>query len=53
LYREIINSDSEYYGGSNVGNAQLVPTTPGPQHGYDQYLDLILPPLACLILRKE
>jgi len=51
-YQEIINSDSRFYGGSNVGNAGLVGTIPGEQHGYQQYLNLTLPPLACVILRK-
>lgn len=51
-FREIINSDSEYYGGSNVGNGDIISTVSGPQHGFDQYLNLVLPPLACLILRK-
>ncbi len=36
-YREIINSDSEYYGGSNVGNGEIISTVSGSQHGYDQY----------------
>jgi len=52
-FREVVNSDSEYYGGSNVGNGEIVSTVSGPQHGYDQYLNLVLPPLACLILRKN
>jgi 1,4-alpha-glucan branching enzyme len=51
-FREVINSDSEYYGGSNVGNGEIISTISGPQHGYDQYLNLVLPPLTCLILRK-
>jgi 1,4-alpha-glucan branching enzyme len=51
-YEEIINSDSRFYGGSDVGNAGLVGTIPGEQHGYQQYLSLTLPPLGCLVLRK-
>jgi 1,4-alpha-glucan branching enzyme len=51
-FREILNSDSIHYGGSNAGNAGLIHTEDGPQHGYSQYLSLALPPLACLILRK-
>jgi 1,4-alpha-glucan branching enzyme len=51
-YREIINSDSGYYGGSNVGNGEIISTISEAQHGYDQCLNLVLPPLACLILRK-
>jgi len=51
-YSEILNSDSSYYGGSNLGNSGLVTTTPSAHHGYQQHLKLTLPPLACLIFRK-
>jgi 1,4-alpha-glucan branching enzyme len=51
-YRELINSDSVHYGGSGVGNGGVVVTSAGSQHGYDQHVALVLPPLACLILRK-
>lgn len=51
-YQEIINSDSEHYGGSGVGNGGFVVTSEGPQHGYAQQLRLVLPPLSCLILKK-
>jgi 1,4-alpha-glucan branching enzyme len=51
-YQEILNSDSEYYGGSNAGNGGFVNTQPEPKHGYDQSLNLILPPLSCLVFRK-
>lgn len=51
-YRELINSDSVHYGGSGVGNGGVVVTSAGSQHGYDQHVELVLPPLACLILRK-
>jgi 1,4-alpha-glucan branching enzyme len=52
-YREILNSDSEFYAGGNVGNAGLICTNPEPKHGYGQSLKLNLPPLACIILEKE
>jgi len=51
-YEEVINSDSAYYGGSDIGNAGRVRTQPGSYHGYGQFLELRLPPLGCLILRK-
>lgn len=50
-YRETINSDSEWYGGSNLGNGGLIYTEPRPFHSYAQSLLLTLPPLSCLILR--
>lgn len=51
-YREILNSDSSYYGGSNTGNNGLVVTVPSAHHGYEQHLGLTLPPLSCLVFRK-
>ena len=52
-YKEILNSDSEYYGGGNVGNAGFIVAKQGRHHGYEQFLELTLPPLACLILTKS
>ncbi len=48
-YREVLNSDSTYYGGSNLGNA-AVATEPVACMGYPQSLVLTLPPLAGLVL---
>ncbi|WP_243042383.1 1,4-alpha-glucan branching protein GlgB [Dyella sedimenti] len=52
-WRELCNTDSAFYGGSNVGNGGVVSTLPQPSHGYAQSLTLRLPPLATLILRAE
>jgi 1,4-alpha-glucan branching enzyme len=52
VYNEILNSDSEHYGGSNVGNGGAIHTEDKPCHGYDQSLNLTLPPLGALILRR-
>jgi 1,4-alpha-glucan branching enzyme len=49
-YRERINSDSVYYGGSNVGNIDFVAAQDIPFHGFAQSVALTLPPLGCLIL---
>ncbi len=51
-YKEILNSDSEYYGGGNIGNAGFIMAKQGHYHGYEQYLELTLPPLAGLILTR-
>jgi 1,4-alpha-glucan branching enzyme len=48
-YRELINSDSEIYGGSNLGNAGVAFTEPIAAHGFDDSLRLNLPPLAFLL----
>jgi 1,4-alpha-glucan branching enzyme len=49
-YREILNSDSTFYGGSNVGNAGTLKATSKPWMGFPCSLELTLPPLAALIL---
>jgi 1,4-alpha-glucan branching enzyme len=49
FYREILNSDSEYYGGSNMGNGGGLSTDPVPQHGRPQSLAVTLPPLAVVV----
>jgi 1,4-alpha-glucan branching enzyme len=51
FYQEILNSDSEYYWGTNVGNAGGIQTEYVSFHGYDQSLSLTLPPLATLMLK--
>jgi 1,4-alpha-glucan branching enzyme len=50
-WRELLNTDSAFYGGSNMGNGGVVPTTPVQRHGEAQSLELTLPPLAALYLR--
>jgi 1,4-alpha-glucan branching enzyme len=52
-YREVLNSDSEFYGGSNVGNFGAIETQPIESHGYPQSLALTLPPLGALVLSYE
>jgi 1,4-alpha-glucan branching enzyme len=47
-YREILNSDSSLYGGSNQGNAGAVIAEKIPWHGLSHSLSLTLPPLATL-----
>ncbi|HEX7416523.1 MAG TPA: 1,4-alpha-glucan branching protein GlgB [Steroidobacteraceae bacterium] len=49
-YREIFNSDSEYYGGSNVGNLASVQARAEPYMGFPCSIDLTLPPLAGIVL---
>jgi 1,4-alpha-glucan branching enzyme len=52
-WREVLNTDSAYYGGSNVGNAGLMTTAPHAAHGNAQSLTLVLPPLATILFRFE
>ncbi|MGD0958849.1 MAG: 1,4-alpha-glucan branching protein GlgB [Methylomonas sp.] len=50
-YREIFNSDSHYYDGSNTGNGQ-VSSSPQPWMGMEHSVLVTLPPLAGIILEK-
>jgi 1,4-alpha-glucan branching enzyme len=52
-YREILNSDSEVYGGSNLGNQGAVETDEIPSHNHPASLSLVLPPLAIVVLKPE
>ncbi len=49
-YRERINSDSVYYGGSDLGNEGRIEVEKIPSHGFPQSISPVIPPLACLIL---
>lgn len=51
FYREILNSDSSHYWGSNVGNEGGAPTEEFPFHGYDHSISLTLPPLSTVYLK--
>jgi 1,4-alpha-glucan branching enzyme len=53
FYRERLNSDSDLYGGSNVGNAGGLQTEKTPSHGQAQSLSLTVPPLGILLLKPE
>ena len=51
-YREILNTDSHWYGGSNMGNGDLE-TEAHASHGYGQSLCLTVPPLAVVYLKPQ
>ncbi len=53
FWREIFNSDSAFYGGSNTGNGAGLMSERQPWMGYDQSLVLTLPPLAGVILAQD
>jgi 1,4-alpha-glucan branching enzyme len=52
-YREIFNSDSEFYAGSNVGNFPGVMAEEVPWHGRPYSLEITLPPLAALVFKPQ
>jgi 1,4-alpha-glucan branching enzyme len=51
-YREVLNTDSEYYGGSNCGNAGVIAVQEIPWMGYGHSIEVTLPPLAALFLQR-
>ena len=51
-WQEILNSDSEIYGGSNIGNEGGADAEYIPSHGRDHSLLLKLPPLGTLFFKN-
>jgi 1,4-alpha-glucan branching enzyme len=52
-WREAINTDSTFYGGSDVGNLGSVQPEPIPWHGQPVSAEVTLPPLAAVWLVPE
>jgi 1,4-alpha-glucan branching enzyme len=50
-WREVINSNSEYYGGSGLGNDGGRTAANEPRDGYTQSIELTLPPLTTLVFK--
>ncbi len=50
-YREILNTDSDFYGGSNCRNPGDLATEATPWMGMEQSLELTLPPLGAIFLQ--
>ncbi len=50
-YREVINSDSTFYGGSNLSNGEAIHTDEQEWMGRPYSVSLTLPPLAALVLK--
>ena len=53
FWREILNTDAKEYGGSGIGNLGGKKAENIPFHGRPYSINLVLPPLAVLYLRKE
>ncbi len=51
-YREILNSDSQHYGGRDFGNFGSVHSIPVPWHAQPCSVVLTLPPMAMLVFKK-
>ncbi|MBW7851880.1 MAG: 1,4-alpha-glucan branching protein GlgB [Rhodospirillales bacterium] len=53
FYAEVLNTDSAFYGGSDVGNGGGLTADDLPWHGLPHSLNLRLPPLATLVFRPR
>lgn len=53
LWREVLNSDAEIYGGSNMGNGGVVWADAPPLHGRPYSMTITLPPLSILFFRCD
>jgi len=53
FYEEILNTDSELFGGSNMGNGGCVSSRPVPKHNRPYSIAVTLPPLAVVAFRKR
>ena len=49
-WRELVNTDSGFYGGTDTGNLGGVEAEPIPWHGQPYSAEITLPPLAALWL---
>ena len=52
VWTELLNSDAVEFGGSGVGNYGAVTATAEPWHGQPASVELTLPPLAALYLKR-
>ena len=52
-YGEILNSDSAFYGGSNLGNGGRIEASVGEWMNRPANLEITLPPLAVVILHRQ
>jgi 1,4-alpha-glucan branching enzyme len=52
FYQEILNTDSELFGGTNMGNGGSVSSRPIPKHQRPHSIAITLPPLAVVAFKK-
>jgi len=53
FYREIFNSDSEHYGGSNLGNVAGAQAEPIGAQAHLHSINVTLPPLAAVVFKPD
>ncbi|HEX5000795.1 MAG TPA: 1,4-alpha-glucan branching protein GlgB [Terriglobia bacterium] len=52
FWRETLNSDAPFYGGSGQGNSGGVEASPVPAHGRPESINITVPPLAIIVFQK-
>lgn len=52
-YREILNTDSNYYGGTNMGNQGALKTVAGTWGGKPYHMEMTIPPLSVIYLKHH
>jgi 1,4-alpha-glucan branching enzyme len=52
MYKEVLNSDAEQFGGSNLGNGGAVVTQPISASNHYHSLSLTLPPLGVVVFES-
>jgi 1,4-alpha-glucan branching enzyme len=50
VWREVLNTDSRFYAGSDVGNLGAITAEAEPLHGWEFSAEVVLPPLATVWL---
>jgi 1,4-alpha-glucan branching enzyme len=53
FYQEILNTDSEWFGGTNMGNGGCLSSRPEPMHNHPHSIAVTLPPLAVVAFKKR
>jgi len=53
FYEEVLNTDAEMFGGTNMGNGGMVSTEAVPSHGRPHSIAITLPPLAVVAFRPN
>lgn len=52
-YIEIFNTDDPAFGGSGKHNDRVLSSHPEPKHGFDNSIELLVPPLAGIVLKRQ
>ncbi|MCA9086387.1 MAG: 1,4-alpha-glucan branching protein GlgB [Planctomycetaceae bacterium] len=52
-YKEILNTDAKWYGGSGMGNIGGVSSETVAAHGYSESIQIVTPPLSMTMLRWQ